>query len=216
MHRIQSNPQASAATPAHRGRPEKQFKIGDRLSMRDLSLVTKDLKDENSKWIQFAIQLDVAYPTCTEIERSARSGSSLADKFQQGLTKWLETDADPTWAMVADALKCRSNNRLSKTILEKYRHTQTNILTMNDLSTLQTELREMQPSWYNFCVSLGVSTDDLSIINDKKGTAEFMNEVLAHCIEREAGLTYKEIFDALEAVGNRRLKAQLESKRITH
>ncbi len=56
----------------------------------------------------------------------------------------------------------------------------------------------------------------LDVIDAKKDQLDFLNYTLAYCIEREAGLTYKEIFKALEGLSNKSLIGQIKSKRITH
>ncbi len=214
MHRIPSSPQAFAATPAPRGRPEKQFKIGERLSMNDLSLVTKDLANETTSWSLLGVYIGVSPAKLNEIENSEQS-DPISKKFQRGLEKWLQTETTPNWSMVIAALKSEDYNALAQTLLTKYGHIQTNTLTNNDLSTLELELDPVAPDWYQFCMSLGVSMPDLGVIDAKKGQDDFLRETLASCIDSEKGLTYEKIFEALKSLGNNLLISQLRAKRIT-
>ncbi len=152
MHRIPpvAQPAYTAATSGPRGRPEKQFKIGERLSMNDLPLVTKDLQEEAAHWDLLAIYLDVDQTTYEEFEESGQLDSP-SEKLQQGLNKWLEKETNPTWGIIVNALRSQDENKLAGEIVDKYPDTQTTPLTSKDLSTLEKELAPMAAQWYVFC-----------------------------------------------------------------
>ena len=83
-----------------------------------------------------------------------------------------------------------------------------------DLGNLTNELREMTPKWYTFGAALGLSTTDLDIIEDEKGSQRYMINMLQEWMDNNQEATWEALQEALIQIGNRGLAAKLEKHKL--
>ena len=142
--------------------------------------------------------------------------------------QWLHNeDVERKWCEVYEALEEQGNRRLKANLEEKYAadtrgkvmcHCDLKFTLLHtvelDLGDFTRELREMAPKWYTFGVALGLSTTDLDIIKDEKGSRHYMITMLKEWMDNNQGVTWEELQEALRQIGNRRLAAKLEEHKL--
>ena len=72
----------------------------------------------------------------------------------------------------------------------------------------------MTPKWYPFGVALGLTTTDLDIIEDEKGSQRYMINMLQEWMDNNQEVTWEALQEALRGIGNKRLAAKLEEHKL--
>ena len=90
---------------------------GQQLTVNDLRVLMKELKDVCAKWHNIGVQLGVSVGTLKAIEKKYLNDSS--DCLRETLTTWLRSSA-PTWTNIFDALNVVGEVRLVADLQHKY------------------------------------------------------------------------------------------------
>ena len=70
-------------------------------------------------------------------------------------------------------------------------------LTIDDFYDVQSELWRARQKWYNLGVRLGISIDELEVINQKSSVESKLNAVIISWLNKGNNCTWKSICDAL-------------------
>ena len=92
---------------------------GQQLTINDLRVLMKELKDVRAEWYNIGVQLGVSVGTLKAIKNQCLNVPF--DCLEETLTEWLKTClSPPTWTNVVDALSVVSEARLAAELKHKY------------------------------------------------------------------------------------------------
>ena len=189
------------------------------------------VREETPNCTQLGVQLSIPLPRLKDLERQSKDKKPIKECFQEMCYQWLhndqDEDVDRKWSEVYTALEEQGNRRLKANLVKKYAadtrgkvmcHCVLNITLLHtvelDLGNFTSELREMTPRWYTFGVALGLSTTDLDIIEDEKGSRRYMITMLQEWMDNNQEATWEALQEALRQIGNKRLAAKLEEHKL--
>ena len=181
------------------------------------------VREETARCTQLGVHLGIPLPRLKDLERQS---NKIEECFLEMCYQWLHNeDVDRKWCEVYEALEQQENRRLKAILQKKYAadtrgkvmcHCDLNITLLHtvelDLGNFTYELREMTSKWYPFGAALGISTTDLDIIEDEKGSRRYMINMLQEWMDNNEEVTWEELLEALRQIGNRELAEKLEEQ----
>ena len=84
-----------------------------------VSKLAKRLKEVETNWMTFGIQLGLDMHTLKTFEDS--QPKNLRDNFAEMLQYWLDNSTNPTWQAIFEALECVGNRRLISQLKLKHK-----------------------------------------------------------------------------------------------
>ena len=104
---------------------------GQQLTVDDLRVLMKELKDVRAEWYNIGVQLGVSIGTLDAIEKQY---SDPSDCLRKTLTTWLKSST-PGWTYVVDALNIVGEARLAADLEHKYCQDTSDLSLTSDLNS---------------------------------------------------------------------------------
>ena len=107
---------------------------GQQLTVDDLRVLMKELKDVRAEWYNIGVQLGVGVRTLKAIKNQCLNVPF--DCLEETLTEWLKTClSPPTWTNVVDALSVVGEARLAADLEHKYCQNTSNLSPTSDVNS---------------------------------------------------------------------------------